>query len=411
MSRYRRFACMIMIIEVVLLALCNGLYGYQSGDGAKRMYRVEAKRVAAKLTEQGATQEALAGLDLSEYKTIIRVSAFRADEICNNDYVVEEIGGKLYRIEYRAAAENGALFLMNAAMLIMMLLTFLVLWYVDRKVLKPFHVMNELPYELAKGNLSVPLKEEKGRIFGRFLWGMDMLREQLEEHKRKELEFQKEKKTLLLSLSHDIWTPLSAIELYARALSGDLYDTREKKNEALAGITRNVREMKAYVDEIAGVSREDFLNLEVVQGECYLWTPLQAVVDYYRDKLSVLHTEFETVRFPDCVVRGDQDRLVEVFQNIMENAVKYGDGRSIRICGEDEEECKLVHIENTGCTLKEEELPNIFDSFYRGSNSRGVPGSGLGLYIAKNLMRKMEGEVFAQIRQGGFRVTMVIRKA
>lgn len=255
---------MIMIIEVVLLALCNGLYGYQSGDGAKRMYRVEAKRVAAKLTEQGATQEALAGLDLSEYKTIIRVSAFRADEICNNDYVVEEIGGKLYRIEYRAAAENGALFLMNAAMLIMMLLTFLVLWYVDRKVLKPFHVMNELPYELAKGNLSVPLKEEKGRIFGRFLWGMDMLREQLEEHKRKELEFQKEKKTLLLSLSHDIRTPLSAIELYARALSGDLYDTREKKNEALAGITRNVREMKAYVDEIAGVSREDFLNLEVV---------------------------------------------------------------------------------------------------------------------------------------------------
>lgn len=411
MSRYRRFACMIMIIEVVLLALCNGLYGYQSGDGAKRMYRVEAKRVAAKLTEQGATQEALAGLDLSEYKTIIRVSAFWADEICNNDYVVEEIGGKLYRIEYRAAAENGALFLMNAAMLIMMLLTFLVLWYVDRKVLKPFHVMNELPYELAKGNLSVPLKEEKGRIFGRFLWGMDMLREQLEEHKRKELEFQKEKKTLLLSLSHDIRTPLSAIELYARALSGDLYDTREKKNEALAGITRNVREMKAYVDEIAGVSREDFLNLEVVQGECYLWTPLQAVVDYYRDKLSVLHTEFETVRFPDCVVRGDQDRLVEVFQNIMENAVKYGDGRSIRICGEDEEECKLVHIENTGCTLKEEELPNIFDSFYRGSNSRGVPGSGLGLYIAKNLMRKMEGEVFAQIRQGGFRVTMVIRKA
>lgn len=125
----------------------------------------------------------------------------------------------------------------------------------------------------------------------------------------------------------------------------------------------------------------------------------------------MLHTEFETVRFPDCVVRGDQDRLVEVFQNIMENAVKYGDGRSIRICGEDEEECKLVHIENTGCTLKEEELPNIFDSFYRGSNSRGVPGNGLGLYIAKNLMRKMEGEVFAQIRQGGFRVTMVIRKA
>ena len=95
----------------------------------------------------------------------------------------------------------------------------------------------------------------------------------------------------------------------------------------------------------------------------------------------------------------------------MENAIKYGDGKSIRIYGEDEEDCKLIHIENSGCSLKEEELTNLFDSFYRGSNSHAVKGNGLGLYICKNLMRKMDGAVFAQIKGESFRVTVVCRKA
>ena len=115
--------------------------------------------------------------------------------------------------------------------------------------------------------------------------------------------------------------------------------------------------------------------------------------------------------FPDCLIKGDKVRLIQVMQNIMENAVKYGDGKSIQMYGEEEEDCKLVHIENSGSSLKEEELPNLFDSFYRGSNSHGVKGNGLGLYICKTLMQKMDGEVFAQTRDENFRVTVVLRKA
>ena len=112
-----------------------------------------------------------------------------------------------------------------------------------------------------------------------------------------------------------------------------------------------------------------------------------------------------------CLVKGDKNRMVEVLQNVMENAIKYGDGKRIRISFGEEEDCKLIHIENTGCNLKKEELPNLFDSFYRGSNSTGMKGSGLGLYICKTLMRKMDGEIFAQIKEECFVVTVVIRKA
>lgn len=406
MSRYKRFAVLIILIELALLLLCNGLYILKDRGNPERLYRVEAARAALQLEEKGVS-----GIDLSAYKTIAGVSEFDPEKTCGHDYIVAKAGGSLYRIEYETETGRNMFWYFNGALLGMMLLTGAVLFYIQKRVLKPFWDMSALPYELAKGNLSMPLKEERSKLFGRFLWGMDMLREKLEENREKELELQKDRKLLLLSLSHDIKTPLSSIDLYARALSQELYDTKEKRQEALSGIDRNVKEIKKYVDEIAAASREDFLNLEVVPGEFYLSEALKKTETYYKDKLSVVHTEFLLKEYGECLLKGDKDRFMEVLQNVMENAMKYGDGRRITIGSEDEEDCKLICIENTGCSLKEEELPNLFDSFYRGSNSHGVKGNGLGLYICKCLMHKMDGEIFAGIHGKNFRITIVARKA
>lgn len=406
MSRYKCFAYLMIIVEFMLLLLCNGLYFYQNSGSSGRLYRVEAGRVARELQEKTPDE-----IDLTKYNTILSVGEFDSAEICNNDYVIQEVAGTLYRIEYRVNQNHNILIYMDVAMIIMIGCTVIILIYVQKKILQPFQNMSHLSYELAKGNLSVPIKEEKGKLFGRFLWGMDMLREKLESDKEKELEFQKDRKTLILSLSHDIKTPLSAIELYSKALSSGLYETKEKQEEAVEGIARNVGEIKRYVDEIVTASREDFLNLEVVSGEFYLSEIIKSITSYYRDKLSVIHTKLEVEEFEECLLKGDRERLIETLQNIMENAIKYGDGKDIAVSWEDEEDCKLIQIENTGSTLKEEELQNIFDSFYRGSNSQNIKGNGLGLYICKNLMRKMDGDVFARITNGNFCVTVVVRKA
>lgn len=350
-------------------------------------------------------------MSLNKYETIVGIKEFAPGEVCDNDYLVEEIAGKLYRIEYVGERSSRLPLYINISLFGMMIVTIMVLVYVYQKVLKPFQDMSNLSYELAKGNLSMPVKEEKSKMFGHFLWGMNMLREKLEDNKEKELAFQKERKTLILSLSHDIKTPLSSIELYSKALSENLYHTQERKDKALQGIIRNVKEIKGYVDEIVTASREDFLNLEVSMGEYYLSEVMKVTENYYKDKLSVIHTGFQVDEISECLVKGDKDRMVEVLQNIMENAIKYGDGKSIRISFGEEEDCKLVHIENSGCNLKKEELPNIFDSFYRGSNSNDVKGSGLGLYICKILMRKMDGEIFAGMNGDVFCVTIVIKKA
>lgn len=83
---------------------------------------------------------------------------------------------------------------------------------------------------------------------------------------------------------------------------------------------------------------------------------------------------------------------------------------SISIDFSDEENCRLITVSNSGCTLSESELNHIFDSFWRGSNTGSQKGSGLGLYICRQLMSGMGGDIFAEIADGYMKVTAVCPK-
>lgn len=324
----------------------------------------------------------------------------------------EENGQIVYRVTYNRKNNDLYIILINGSLITIAAISVFACIYINKKIIKPFSNIKEIPYELAKGNLSIPLKEEKNKYFGKFTWGMDMLRENLEDNKKRELSYQKEKKTLILSLSHDIKTPLSAIKLYARALKDNLYDTEEKKMEVIEGISKNTLEIEHYVNEIVKNSREDFMDLPVKKSNFYLKEAIDKIQAYYTDKLETIKTKFIVNDYNNCIVKGDEDRAVEVIQNIIENAIKYGDGKKISISFADEEDCKLISITNTGCTLKEDDLPHIFDSFYRGSNTKNQEGSGLGLYICKQLLMKMDGNIYAKITENNtFTVTVVMRKS
>ena len=409
MNRFRKASFLIVVAEFLIILLLDVIY-FTNIRETERFYLVESERVVRILESDESIRNNPNKIDLSQFNNIKRVSVFDPSEICNYDYRVEEVEGTLYRIEYQVEENKNTYIMMNIGMLAGFILTIGVFIYIGNRVIKPFDKMTSLTEELAKGNLSTPLKEEKSRFFGKFLWGMDMLRENLEDSKSKNLEYQKEKKTMLLSLSHDIKTPLSAIQLYTKALSEGIYDTEEKKQEALSGILSKTEEIRGYVDEIYTLSREDFMELSVNVGEVYLKDVMDGITAYYKDKLSVLHTKFEVEEYENALLSADKDRLVESLQNLMENAIKYGDGHGISISFGEEEDCKLITVTNSGCSLEEGELNNIFDSFYRGSNTNNIQGNGLGLYIVKQLMTKMDGDVFAEKSDDIFRVTLVVRK-
>lgn len=229
----------------------------------------------------------------------------------------------------------------------------------------------------------------------------------MEQQKKWCLSMQKEKSTLLLSLSHDIKTPLSAIKLYAKALSRNLYNSKEKEKEVAENINRKADEIEAFLIQIMQSISEDFIEF-TVEEEFYLSEVVHQLENYYRDKLSYQHIEFSIMSYEDCLIKEDRERFLEVLENIMENAIKYGDGIKISIHFSQEEDCQLVGVVNSGNSLPEQEISHIFDSFWRGANTQEIEGSELGLFICRRLMGNMKGDIFATGKEDSMTVTVVI---
>lgn len=409
MKAFRKvFASVCICLFTIFIGSNLLLKNLSTGENG-RPYRVEINRIALQIENDG-----FKSVDLSECEYINHIEAMDGDFYdCDSDYVICEINGTLYRFDYDAINDKDNKKIMirvNGILAVMSAVIFLILFYIREAILRPYERFKDVPYELSKGNLTIPVRENKNRFFGKFLWGIDLLRESMEQQKRRELELQKEKKTILLSLSHDIKTPLSAIKLYAKALAKNLYSDTEKQRETAEKIDEKANEIERYVSQIITASREEFLSLEVENGEFYLADLIQNISAYYSEKLELVKTEFMIGEYQNCLLFGDLDRSVEVLQNLMENALKYGDGESIALLFSNDDEGVFISVRNSGCTLDKSELPHIFESFWRGRNSEKMEGSGLGLYICRQLMHKMNGDIFAEMNDGVIEIITIFRR-
>ena len=405
MKSYDKMILLFALIFIVILFAVNLIFPKDQADSSG-LFKVETNRVVQEIT---AGNE----ININNYYTITGICDDRNGNLNDSDlpYVIREINGRFYRIEYRTErSNNGIINFVNGIFILLFSIILGVLLYIRQTILKPFNEISELPYMLAKGNLSVPLKETRSRYFGKFIWGLDMLREELENSRQRELKAAKEEKTAILSISHDVKTPLAAIKLYAKAISNNLYPDENKRRSAAENINLKADEIECYVNELIGKINNDFMEFSVKTKEVYLSVILERIKKYYSEKLKLLGTNFIIADHTDCLLICDPDRMEEVLQNIMENAIKYGDGKFIRIDISDEEYHKLIVISNSGCTLPDTELSHIFDSFWRGSNAGDKAGNGLGLYICRRLMNEMNGDIFAEIKNRMMCVTVVCSK-
>lgn len=409
MKCFNAFIIVFLVIIGIIFFTANVLV-YNLDIEASGQYRVEANRIAIEISEKGYEN-----IELSNYQHIVAIRVLNNDNSnsfyeSEYEYVIKEINGELYRLDYITNYENSKnIIVLNISIAAISLLTAAVLFYIRQRIIKPFNMLSNVPYELSRGNLTIPVKEQKGKYFGKFIWGIDLLREHLENQKEKELGLQKDKKTLLLSISHDIKTPLGVIELYAKAIEKNLYKDKKKQMEIAASISEKCVEIKKYISDITKASSEDFLNFNVKSEEVYLSQIIDSIKAFYDDKLKLLEIDFSVACYSNCIIFADVDRSVEVLQNIIENAVKYGDGKKIEISFEQEDGYILISVINGGCTLSANELPHIFDSFWRGSNTGSNSGNGLGLYICRKLMHAMDGDIFAECKNGIMCITAVFR--
>ena len=420
MKKYNVFMIAVALVYMSL-AILLWITTRQEQKKENMQYKVEIHEVMRQL-EQGAE---VAVLDVSEYQFLKDVTFLDMENEGNiaTFYVNKNgvhssikpliINHKIkgyVRFDYTLETKNDSMiWLIESILFVAFLLVFSLLIYIRIHILKPFYLMSEMPFELSKGHLAMDLEENKNRFFGRFLWGLAMLRDTLSDSKAKELKLLKEKKLLLLSISHDIKIPLSAIKLYAKALKEDIYDSNETRYEAAIQIENHAKEIEEFVKEIVSASSEEIITIEVENTDFYLKDFVEKIRAVYQPKAGVTLTEFEIGPYDDKLLKGDMEKAFEVMENLLENAFKYGDGKWITIDFYEEDYCQVVRVFNTGAAVPLMEMPHLFDSFYRGSNVGEKPGNGLGLYISRQIMHKMDGEIFAERREDGMSFGVVFR--
>lgn len=425
MKKYNHMLVFSLFIYLILAVVVGNIF---LGAEQKRnhAYRVEANRIMAALTDADAVNE----IDVStlEYveevefldKTIVNPKAVR-DFFEEEDvrasyiqpfYIKNQLEGYM-KFLYQESTLNLKDLLLVSEIALISLEAFVlgVLVFLKKKLVEPFTRLSELPEELAKGHFKGPVKEEKNRYLGRFMWGMGQLKDALDISRGRQLELMREKKTMLLSLSHDIKTPLNLIKLYSKALEENIYTDEEQKRNAFHQIGEKTKEIEKYVEEIMQSSREDLLDMQVNQGEFYLKDLLEKVLSVYNEQCILRHIELKVEGYENRLLKGDVERGQEILENLFENAFKYGDGCRIELDFYEEDHCQLIRIFNTGLPVTDQEFNHLFESFFRGSNAQGVKGSGLGLYICRELMQKMDGTVFAEMSEDGMAFVLVFQLA
>lgn len=423
MKKFDKVIAALISVYIVISLSLTALF-LEMNNKPSSEYKVEINRIYSGLVEGISFTEP----DLTSYKFIKSVSFLPESAGTSKKDIYEfykSTNGMKYEIKPWYAgdkllgylrfsyidsnSDNSILFKVEFILFIFAAIVILVLLYVRNSILKPFNILSEMPYELSKGNLKEDIKENENRYFGKFVWGINVLRENLNHQKIKGLKLEKDKKLLLLSISHDIKTPLNTIKLYAKAIEEEVYDTNEKKILAAKQIQEKSLEIENFVKEIIKTSSEDVLEIEVKNSEFYLKNLIDKVIVTYKEKCILKMIDFIVEDYTNKLVKGDFERAFEVIGNIIENAIKYGDGKKIKISFYEEDYCQLIKIYNSGETISQNEFNHIFDSFYRGSNAKDKPGNGLGLYICKYVMEKMDGEIFAECEREGMSFTLVLR--
>ncbi len=419
MKKINRLIILFSVVYIGLLLVSELiLRGRVKETG--REYLVEVNRIMQGMEEQGGffmpdLHDMEEIVDVSFYKstdTIGMKSFFQSKNGCEVHIEPLFISGELagfVRFDYKRIIDiKSEIRIFERIALSAGIFSILILFFIKIKIIKPFSDLSRLPYELSKGRFDTEILENKERFLGKFVWGISMLQDHLQESQMKALHLEKEKKLLLLSISHDIKTPLSTIKLYAKALKEGVYDTKEKQETAAQQIERLSEEIESHVKAIVSSASREIVHVEVNISEFYLKDLVEMIEEYYSPKCKLAMTELIVGGFENKLIKGSMDSTFEVVENVMENAFKYGDGKEIKISFYEEEYCQLIKISNSGLCVKQEEMSHLFDSFYRGSNVGDKEGNGLGLYICREIMQKMGGEIFASREDGGMSFHLVL---
>jgi len=297
---------------------------------------------------------------------------------------------------YSSVAARRIMIVGNVFFAVVFLITAGVFIYICAAILIPFRKLSDYPERLARLRDIQKLPESRSRFFGKYVWGMNMLSDVLASESRKIHILEGERQKLVSTIAHGVKTPIANIKLYTEAVREGLYTDGGMTGDIAEKIDSNAENVEKLAAELLASSDASLDGFDMEISRFPVKELAELISSEYKDRMAIKRIPFTVKCDTDSVMESDKYALYRSVSQILENAVKYGDGSGITVEILRQDEGFGISVKDKGGLLPENEIPYVFRSYWRGSNAANAEGSGIGLYSVHETVRALGGSVLAR---------------
>lgn len=268
-------------------------------------------------------------------------------------------------------------------------------------ITKPLTRMRQAAGELTAGNYQKRTNVKGKNEIGILARSMDTLAERLEQNEIERKEAEQLRLDFFANVSHELRTPITVMRGYSESLSDGVISSDEKKQQYYQRMVTECQRMERLVGDLLTLSKVQNPHFAIEKEPINLVQVFHDILRSYKGIMEEKHMSFQFSSQEDLIfMLGDYDRLRQLFLNIIDNAIKFSkEGGNIWLTIQKKDRIE-ISIRDEGIGIAKEELPNIFDKFYKSKLRQNAKGSGLGLVIAKYIVEKHEGTVEVKSEEG-----------
>lgn len=262
-----------------------------------------------------------------------------------------------------------------------------------------FHEISTGIHHLANGEFNNRVQISSNDEFGTIAADMNLASEKLQQAVERGDFAESSKEQLVLNLAHDLRTPLTSVLGYLDFILRDDQLTAEQVRHYTTIAYTKSRRLEKLIDELFEITRMNYGMLTIDKNQIDLSELLLQLNEELYPVFENNHLESRLDIAPNLHIWGDGELLARVFENLLTNAARYGkDGQFVDVNGKLDNGEVVVQVINYGDSIPPEELPHLFDMFYTGDKSRvhQEGSTGLGLFIAKNIVEQHQGTISAE---------------
>lgn len=268
----------------------------------------------------------------------------------------------------------------------------------QRRSMKYMREISRAMQTISEGDLNTSLAVIGDDELSEMAASLNKLAENIRDLMDKEREAERTKNELITNIAHDLRTPLTSIIGYLELLSNSQNGAAPEVSRKYIDIAfTKAKRLEKLIEDLFGFTKMTYGRVSMKVAPVDLIKLLGQLLEEFYPSFADKNLTYElTSNVPALTISADANLLARLFDNLINNAIKYGaDGKRIEVRVEGGEELAVVSITNYGHVIPSEELPLIFNKFYRVEQSRSAStgGTGLGLAIAKNVVDMHGGSI------------------